>query len=140
MKGYSGSLRRACRLLELNTSSYYYQTKPSNDEALRKALKELASRRRRWGYRMLTCALRRKGFSDNHKRIYRIYREEGLQVPKRRKRKTAQWRGEKSTEAEAKNDRWSMDFVSDQLANGRRFRTLNIVDDYSRICVGQVVE
>ena len=132
MQGYSVSLRRACRLLELNTSSYYYQTKPGNDEALRKALKAIASRRRRWGYRMLTCALRRQGFTDNHKRIYRIYREEGLQVPKRRKRKTAQWRGEKSTEAETKNDRWSMDFVSDQLANGRRFRTLNIVDDYTR--------
>ena len=76
--------------------------------------------------------LRTEGLVVNPKRTYRLYREEGLQVPKRRKRKTAQWRGEKSTEAEAKNDRWSMDFVSDQLANGRRFRTLNIVDDYTR--------
>lgn len=75
--------------MQISMSSYYYQPKPRNDGALRSALKEEAAKRRRWSYRMLTEKLRRKGFSDNHKRIYRVYREEGLQVPMRKKRKAS---------------------------------------------------
>jgi len=132
---YAVSLRRACGLMQIGTSSFYYKPKPRNDEALRAALKEAAKKRRRWGYRMLTMKLRREGFADNHKRIYRVYREEGLQVPMRRKRKAALWRGEKPEAAGHRDDRWSMDFMSDQLADGRRIRTLNIVDDHTRECL-----
>ncbi len=131
------SLRRACGLMQIGMSSFYYESKPRDDEALRAALKEKAAKRRRWGYRMLTEALRRDGFSDNHKRIYR---EEGLQVPMRKKRKAALWRGEKPKAAEHRNDRWSMDFMSDQLANGRMIRTLNIVDDHTRECLAIEVD
>lgn len=132
---FSMSLRRACGLMQISMSSYYYKPKPRNDEALRAALKEAATKRRRWGYRMLAMKLRREGFTDNHKRIYRVYREEGLQVPMRRKRKAALWRGEKPEASGHRNDRWSMDFMSDQLADGRRIRTLNIVDDHTRECL-----
>ena len=137
---YAVSLRRACGLLEMRTSSYYYKHKEPNDERLREALKEAATRRRRWGYRMLTVVLRRQGFCDNHKRIYRVYREEGLQVKIRRRRKTAKWRGQQPQPSSHRNDRWSMDFMSDQLAGGRRIRTLNIVDDHTRECLAIEVD
>ena len=115
-------------------SSFYYKPKPRNDKALRAALKE-AAKRRRWGYRMLTIKLRRDRFSDNHKQIYRVYREEGHEVPVRKKRKAALWRGEKPEPSGHRNDRWSMDFMSDHLADGRRIRTLNILDDHTRECL-----
>ena len=134
------SLRRACGLMKISMSSFYYKPKPRNDEALRAALKEAAAKRRRWGYRMLTLKLRRDGFIDNHKRVYRVYREEGLQVPTRRKRNAALWRGEKPEPSGHLNDRWSMDFMSDQLADGRRIRTLNIVDDHTRECLAVEVD
>ena len=126
--------------MQISMSSYYYKPKPSNEGALRAALKEAASKRRRWGYRKLAMKLRREGFTDNHKRIYRVYREEGLQVPMRRKRKAALWRGEKPEASGHRDDRWSMDFMSDQLANGRRIRTLNIVDDHTRECLAIEVD
>lgn len=124
----------------ISMSSYYYTSKPRNDEALRAALKDLAAKRRRWGYRMLMMKLRREGFEDNHKRIFRVYQEEGLQVPMRKKRKAARWRGEKPEASTRQNDRWSMDFMSDQLADGRRIRTLNIVDDYTRECLAVEID
>ena len=78
MRGtYAVSLRRACGLMQIGMSSFYYKAKPADDGTLRDALKEAAVKRKRWGYRMLTAALRRAGFIDNHKRIYRVYREEG---------------------------------------------------------------
>lgn len=126
--------------MDISMSSYYYTSKPRNDEALRTALKDLAARRRRWGYRMLMMKLRREGFADNHKRIFRVYQEEGLQVPMRKKRKAALWRGEKPEPSTRRNDRWSMDFMSDQLADGRRIRTLNIVDDHTRECLAIEVD
>lgn len=107
---------------------------------MREALKEAALRRRRWGYRMLSLMLKRRGFTDNAKRIYRIYREEGLQVRQRRKRKTAKWRGERPQAAGGLNQRWSMDFMSDQLADGRKMRTFNVVDDFSRECLAIEVD
>jgi len=121
--------------MQIGPSSYYYQAQPRDDKRVREALRDLAMRRRRWGYRMLTEVLRRKGFQDNHKRIYRVYREEKLQVKTRRRRKTARWRGTRPLGALWRNDRWSMDFMSDQLASGRKFRTLNIVDDFTRECL-----
>lgn len=139
-KAHAVSLRRACGLMQISMSSYYYKPKPRNDGALRTALKKAAAKRRRWGYRMLTIKLQRDGFTDNHKRIYRIYREENLQVPVRKKRKAALWRGEKPEPSGHRNDRWSMDFMSDQLADGRRIRTLNIVDDHTRECIAIEVD
>lgn len=141
LKGsYGVSLRRACGLIHLQRSSFYYAPKPRDDGSVREALKAAAARRRRWGYRMLHLALRRSGFDDNHKRIYRIYREEHLQVPQRKKRRTAKYRGQKPEGATATNQRWSMDFVSDQLADGRKLRILTIVDDFTRQCLAMEMD
>jgi putative transposase len=134
------SLRRACGLLQIQMSSYYYRHRPRPDEALRAALKEAAAKRRRWGYRMLAVLMERQGFKDNLKRIYRVYREEKLQVRIRRRRKTARWRGDKPVPASRPNERWSMDFMSDQLANGRTIRVFNVVDDFTRQCLAMEVD
>ena len=96
-------IRRACGLMGLSASSYCYRPGPGRvDAPLREALRQAAARRRRWGYRMLTLVLRREGFVDNTKRIYRIYREEKLQVQVRRKRKRSLWRGERPEEPQAR--------------------------------------
>jgi len=113
----------------------YYLPKERNDEPLREALREKARERKRWGYRRLIVLLRRDGWQDNHKRIERIYREERLQVPKRKKRQTAYKRKEKPAPPVRINERWSMDFVHDATAQGRKLRMLNIVDDYTRECL-----
>ena len=132
---YDTGRKRACGLIGLSRSSYYYRSCQRDDQELREALKEAASRRRRWGYRRLQVLLRRAGFSDNHKRIYRIYREEQLQVPKRKRKKVSKYRGESISKPERVNQRWSMDFVHESTAGGQRFRMLNIMDDYSRECL-----
>jgi putative transposase len=134
------SLRRACGLMQIQMSTYYYRHQPRPDEALRAALKEAAAKRRRWGYRMLAVLMRRQGFKDNLKRIHRVYREEKLQVKVRRRRKTARWRGDKPLPATRPNERWSMDFMSDQLANGRTIRVFNVVDDFTRQCLAMEVD
>lgn len=134
------SLRRACGLMQIQMSSYYYRHRPRPDETLRAALKEAAAKRRRWGYRMLAVLMERQGFKDNLKRIYRVYREEKLQVKIRRRRKTARWRGDKPVPATRPNERWSMDFMSDQLANGRTIRVFNVVDDFTRQCLAMEVD
>lgn len=139
--GHAVGIRRACGLLRLSVSSYCYRPAPGREDApLREALRQAASRRRRWGYRMLTMALRREGFLDNAKCIYRIYREEKLQVQVRRKRKRSLWRGEKPVAPQAANERWSMDFMSDHLADGRKIRALNVVDDHTRECLAIEVD
>ena len=126
--------------MQLPRSSYYYQAQMSDDEPLRQALREKAAQRRRFGYRRLWIVLRRDGWTDNQKRVYRLYREEGLQVKRRIKKHTTKWRGEKPLVAQRPNQRWSLDFMSDQLANGRRFRLLNVVDDFTRECLAVEVD
>ena len=107
---------------------------------LRERLKQLAAEYPRYGYELLHGMLKAEGLVVNEKKTYRIYREEKLQVRrKRRKRLLARDRVPMPIPEEA-NQRWSMDFVSDQLATGRRFRVLNVVDDYSRECIGQIVD
>jgi putative transposase len=132
---YGVSMRHACGLIEMRRSSYYYEAHAPDDEALRSALEKVAAKRRRWGYRRLMVVLRREGWKDNHKRIFRVYQEAGLQVPKRRKRKTSKWRGDVPEPPQQPHERWSMDFMQDTTMFGRRFRTLNIVDDFTRKCL-----
>ncbi len=127
------SERRACgRLLVVRgTCRYAAVIRQSNDE-LRQRLRELAMLRRRFGYRRLHALLRREGLAVNHKRVYRLYVEEKLWVRKRnRKRRIAVPRAPMLMPS-AVNQVWSVDFVADALASGRRFRALNITDDYSR--------
>ena len=94
--------------------SYYYQARPRDDRQLLKALRCLAFRYRRWGYQTLTDLLRREGFRDNHKRIYRVYREERLQVRRRQQKRVVRWRGEHLERPQGRNEIWAMDFMSDQ--------------------------
>lgn len=129
------SERRACGLVGIGRSSYNYHFRRPDDEPLRVALRQAAAERKRFGYRRLTWILRRRGWQDNHKRIERIYREEKLQVRRRSRKRTAKGRGQPMVLPSAVNERWSMDFMQDCLADGRRIRLLNIVDDYTRECL-----
>lgn len=126
------SERKACRFLGVSRSTVQYRSIRPEDRALRARLKELAEERRRWGYRMLHVLLEREGHTLNHKRVYRLYREEGLQVRRRRRRKRAVRPRRVMETPEAANERWSMDFVHDQLASGRRLRCFTVVDDFTR--------
>jgi len=134
---YPVSGARACGLLQLAVSSYYYQPHGQRDDlSVRSALRRHAAVRRRWGYRRLLVLLRREGVADNHKRIYRLYRAEGLQVRQRRRRKQKLVRGlERPVAPMRANERWSLDFVHDRLANGRSLRLLTVHDDYTRECL-----
>ena len=135
VKTYKVSVRRSCGLIRLKRSSYYYTAHPRDDSAERAALRDVANRRRKWGYRFLMAILIREGFFMNHKKVERLYREEGLQLHKRRKKKAQRWRGEKPIAPTRPNERWSMDFVHDRLVNGRKIRTLNVVDMFTRECL-----
>jgi len=104
----------------------------TNDAALLQRLCELAAERRRFGYRRLNVLLRREGIVANHKRIYRVYATAKLQVRKRVKRRVALGRGQAIAPVMRPNERWSLDFVHDTLHAGRRIRSLNIVDDFTR--------
>jgi putative transposase len=134
------SQRRACRLIGIDHSVLRYQSKRPDDAPLRQRLRELAQQRRRFGYRRLGWLLVREGYRMNHKRLYRLYREEKLMVRRRRGRKRALGTRTPLHLPNTINERWSLDFVSDTLSDGRRFRILCIVDDFSRECLATVVD
>ena len=127
------SERRACTLVGQPLSTQRYVSRRLEIPGLRKRLVDLAHQRTRFGYPRLHYLLRREGFAVNRKRIYRLYREEGLKLRRKRRKQISGLRRMPMTPALAPNERWSMDFVSDALSNGRRFRVLNIVDDYSKL-------
>jgi len=132
------SERRACTVIAADRTMVRYRSCRPADTELRARLRELANERRRFGYRRLFILLRRAGEPSGINRIYRLYREEGLMVRRRRgRRKAVGTRAPILVEVKP-NARWSLDFVDDQLANGRRFRILNIVDDVTRECLGAI--
>lgn len=127
------SIRRACAALLIDTSLYHYKSKRGEQAELKQRIREIAETRVRYGYRRIHVLLRREGWMINAKRVYRLYREMGLQLrnktPKRRVK--AKLRDDR-TEATWINEVWAMDFVHDQLATGRKLRVLTIVDTWSR--------
>ena len=132
------SERRACQIIGADRKMIRYKSRRAPDIALRKRLRDLANERRRFGYRRLFILLRREGEPSGINRIYRVYREEGLTVRKRRaRRKAIGTRAPILVEARA-NARWSLDFVHDQFGCGRRFRILNVVDDVTRECLAAI--
>ena len=142
-KGYSQ--RRACGLVGIDPRVYRYRSTRPDDADLRQRLKELASERRRFGYRRLHILLKREGIEANWKKVYRIYREERLTVRKRSGRKRALGTRAPMAVPQAANQRLlsgigSLDFVSDALIDGRRFRILCVIDDFSRECLATVVD
>ena len=136
---YAVSERRACRLMGLHRASWQYRSRRPADTELRERLRALAAELPRYGYKRLCRRLRKQGVQVNHKKVHRIYREEGLMVRKRARKRLVR-RGQRLAPPVRPNERWSMDFVSDQLSNGRRFRTFNLVDDFTRECLGIRVE
>jgi len=128
------SERRACIIVGLCRNSYRYQAKPKNDAEIRSRLRELSEKRRKFGAPMLHTLLRREGHLINHKRTERLYREEGLSLRLKKRKKRISHLRVVMDRPERINQHWSMDFVSDSLYNGRRFRVLTVVDDLSREC------
>lgn len=136
--GLGLSERRACRLVKIHRSVARYKPRREAPTELLTRLRELASERRRYGYRRLAVLLRREGFVVNHKKVYRLYRDEGLAVRRVRRRKRKKLAGAERvipSLPESRNQCWSMDFVQDSLADGRRIRVLTLVDNYSRECL-----
>ena len=126
------SQRRACSALDVDRSTVRYQSRRDDDTALRDAMKAVAIERRRFGYRRLQVMVERQGWQVNHKKFRRIYREEKLQVRRRGGRKRALGTRRPMVVPDGPNQRWSLDFVSDALTDGRRFRILAVVDDHTR--------
>lgn len=140
IKEKSYSQRRACALAGLDPRVYRREPKMGEDKALRARLLKRSSERRRFGCRRLHILLQREGWAVNWKKLYRIYREEGLTVRKRGGRKRALGTRAPMAIPQGPNQRWSLDFVSDTLSEGRRFRILNVIDDFSRECLASVVD
>ena len=133
---YRASIRRASAVCLLARSLFYYQAHGRDDQAVRQRIKEIAAVRVRYGVARIHVLLRREGWCDNHKRVRRIYREEGLNLrSKRPRRNKAAVHRKEQIQLTAPNECWSMDFVMDALFDGRRFRALTLVDNFSRECL-----
>src|SRR4051812_7015389 len=128
------SERRACSTIKADRKTVRYRSRRAADAALRTRMRELAAERRRFGYRRLHVLLRQEGLVRNRKRTQRLYREEGLTVRRRRGRKRATGARAPLLLPALPNTRWSIDFVHDQLACGRRLRILNVIDDVTKEC------
>lgn len=131
--GFRLDYRRACRIVGISRSTFYYRSQAKDQSALRIRIRDIAAARVRYGYRRIYVVLQREGWKVNHKRVYRLYRQEGLGLGRKVKKKRAALPRVPCPEATMPNDRWSMDFVSDRLADGRPFRVLALVDNVSRV-------
>jgi putative transposase len=138
--GLEMSERRACRVIGCARMTVRYRSRRPDDAAVRDRLKALAHERRRFGYRRLHVLLKREGYAVNHKRLFRLYREERLGVRRRGGRKRALGTRAPMLIAQLPNERWSLDFASDQFRDGRRLRILAVVDDCTRECVALIAD
>lgn len=137
-KGYPQ--RRACALVGIAPRVFRYRSRRPDDAGLRQRLRDLSSQRRRFGYRRLHLLLKREGVTVNWKKLYRLYKEERLTVRKRGGRKRALGTRAPMAIPQDPNQRWSLDFVSDTLVDGRRFRILCVIDDFSRECLAAIAD
>ena len=134
------SERSACSLIDLSRSTFRYKSKDKNDHHIRIRMREIAQEKSRYGYRRIHVILKREGLSINHKKTERIYREEGLSLKKRKKKRHKSTLRVPISKPEFLNEVWAMDFMSDSLYNGRRFRVLNIIDIMNRECLVSEVD
>jgi putative transposase len=126
------SERRSCRVLNLSRSAYRYQAKKTGDQQIEQELQRLANSQPRWGYGKMIDYLKYQGYLWNHKRIYRVYCEMGLNLHRKPKKRLPGRTAQVLVQPERANQSWSLDFMSDSLSDGRAFRTLNILDDFNR--------
>ncbi len=137
---YGTSIRQTCKALLISRGSFYYQSKRVEQVYLKKRIREIAMTRVHYGYLRIHTLLRREGWKVNHKRVHRLYKEENLQMRRKKpKRRVQVKRREDRVVAQAKNDCWSMDFVSDQLFSGKKIRILTMVDNHTRESPGMGV-
>jgi len=141
VEAYRCSKRRAVNLIGLSRSYFYYVAHPRDDRAERARIKEIANTRMRYGMWRVHTLMRREGWLINHKKTYRIYCEEGLNLRRKRpRRRVAAAHRVERPELSNINECWSMDFVADGLFNGRRIRALTVVDNFSRECLAITVD
>ncbi|WP_413212602.1 MULTISPECIES: IS3 family transposase [Burkholderiaceae] len=134
-------ITRACGLVGISRSLFRYESRRSgDDQALTGRMMAIAAQKRRYGYRRIHVLLQREGWLANHKRVWRLYSKAGLSVRKRKRKRIAAVERKPLPTPTGPNQSWSMDFVSDGLAHGRRFRCLNVVDDYTRECLAIEVD
>lgn len=131
MRDHDISQRRACQLVGVDPKTVR-RARPPDCPEIREEMKEIAGQRHRFGYRRIGVLLKRKGMAMNHKKLYRLYREEGLSVKRRRGRKRARGTRTPMPVPVRPNARWSMDFLSDTFGASRRFRILAVNDDCCR--------
>ena len=131
---------RACGLLGISRSLYRYRSRRPDCTRLRSRIEEIAAIKRRYGYRRVYLRLRREGWQVNRKRVYRIYRDAGLAVRRRKRKRIGLFERKPLPKPIAANLSWSMDFVADGLIGGRRLRCLTIVDDCTRECLAIEVD
>lgn len=140
MEKFNLSLRRACKIFNQHVSTQRYNKNENElSIAIRNRVIELASDYGRYGYRRITALLQREGFNVNHKRVYKIWREEGLKVPEKQPKRKRLWLNDGSCirhRPAFKNHVWSYDFVMCRTEDGRVFRILNVIDEFTRECVG----
>lgn len=126
---------RACRLTNLHRKTYNYRTKKKNDDDLNNHIVDIANKRKRFGYRRIHLMLKKEGFTVNHKKVYRIYKEHNLSLRRKRTNKIKRSEINSMPTPMFTNDQWAMDFMSDSMFNGRKFRMLNIIDIATRECL-----
>jgi len=131
---------RACGLVGISRSLYRYRSRRADSGPLRTRIEEIAAVKRRYGYRRVYLRLRREGWAVNRKRVYRLYREAGLAVRRRKRKRIGPFERKPLPKPTAANISWSMDFVADGLIGGRRLRCLTIVDDCTRECLAIEVD
>ena len=130
---YGASVRQACTAMMMSRSVYHYRSVAADQAPLRHRIKEIAATRVRYGYKRIHVVLRREGWRINHKRVYRLYKQDGLSLLERRPRRHRSASQRVPTPAtQAINECWAMDFVSDQLHDGRKLRALTLVDVHTR--------
>ncbi len=127
--------RRACRVVGLASSTLYYQSRRPERADVRARLRDLAAQRPRWGYRRLHVLLHREGHQLNHKLVFRLYRSEGLAVRRKKRKRIAATLRVVPPPPTRPRQQWTMDFTQDSLSTGRQFRTLNLIDAFTRECL-----
>jgi putative transposase len=139
LKEFKISIRQACILLKISTSVFYYEPVPSQDKEIIAAIKQLLEHDSDWGFWKVFKTLRNQGNSWNHERVYRVYKELQLNIRRRTKKRLPERVKDPLVLPIGPNITWSMDFMQDSLTNGRKFRTLNVIDDFNREVLGIAV-